>query len=79
MFLFAEKHLQPLRTSVCLSLRGSVRSEIPQRMENEKDETDDVTMETYQTHLPWVKITWDRWELNEKPLQRRSIHTAVIR
>ena len=46
------------RSNLCGGvLRVSRRSEVSQREENEVGETDDVTVETHQIHLPWVKIT----------------------
>lgn len=56
-------YLQLQSTSVSGSLRESERSEMSQREGNEAGETDDVSAETYQAHLPSVKITQARWEM----------------
>lgn len=34
-----------------------------QREGNEAGEADDVSTETYHTHLPSVKMTQERWEM----------------
>lgn len=66
------------RSNLCGGvLRVSRRSEVSQREENEVGETDDVTVETHQIHLPWVKIT--QGQIGDGGIMNRRVPFAASR
>ncbi|CAB1441889.1 unnamed protein product [Pleuronectes platessa] len=63
----------------CDDVKVSPRSEASQREEDEVVEADDVTMQTHQTHLPWVQIPRFRREMEgywRDPVKTCSLGTV---